>query len=482
MERKSFVRTCVASLAVVGAGLVVAGPLSPPAGPVASTHKTLTDVEPRTAVNGTNTPGDADSLYKITQPGSYYLTGSITGVAGKHGVEITSSGVSLDLNGFDLEGVPGMGAFDGVSVTVDSLRGIAVLNGSVRNWGDGGVDLGFLSRGCRVEGVRASGNAGTGITSSISSTVTNCTSSFNGQRGIFSSNGSTISNCSVETNSGNGIQVNHGCTIVACAAYVNGGVGILAGLGCSVIDSSLFNNTSHGLQLGDDGNAARCSANGNDGRGISAGSGCTISECTASFSGENGIFVGGGSTVSGCTARSNAGHGISCLQDATIRGCISSANAVTGIDVTSGAVIDCTTIGNGTIGIDVEDFVTVVNCTSRGNASHGITAFDDCLISGNICIGNGDGASVGYGIRCEGVGSQIVGNKCNSNDIGISVESGGNVITENSCDDNGIDWQIVAGNAVGPILDRRVPGGAGIVGFSAPTTLNTTDPHANFSH
>src|SRR5262245_43481489 len=88
----------VGALIVAGAAwLAYAGPLDPPPGPITPTHKTLTEVEPRVIVNSTNTPGDADSLYKITLPGSYYLAGNITGVAGKHGIEIASSGVTLDL-------------------------------------------------------------------------------------------------------------------------------------------------------------------------------------------------------------------------------------------------------------------------------------------------------------------------------------------------------------------------------------------------
>src|SRR6187397_3128637 len=87
--------------AVVGTVLWVnAGDLNPPAGPVGSTMKNLSDVEPRIAVNATNTPGDADSVFKITQSGSYYLAGNITGVSAKYGVEIAASGVTLDLNGF----------------------------------------------------------------------------------------------------------------------------------------------------------------------------------------------------------------------------------------------------------------------------------------------------------------------------------------------------------------------------------------------
>src|SRR5678815_4185257 len=82
------------------------GLLTPPGTP-APTMKTLDQVEPRVAINATNTPGDTDSLFKITQPGSYYLTGNITGVAGKHGIAIAASGVTVDLNGFDVAGVPG---------------------------------------------------------------------------------------------------------------------------------------------------------------------------------------------------------------------------------------------------------------------------------------------------------------------------------------------------------------------------------------
>ena len=241
-----------AALAVGGtiAALALAGPLDPPLGPVAPTYKTLTEVEPRTAISATNTPGDADSLFKITQRGSYYLTGNITGVIGRHGIEIAASGVTLDLNGFDLVGVPGMGAFDGVSATVASLTNITIRNGSVRNWGDEGVDLGtFAVVNSAVVDVRASGNAGNGITIGSGCSITACSTFLNTVNGIITIGfGCTISGCTAYFNTAAGISASIGCTISGCTARVNAVDGIVVASQCVVIGNN-------------------CSANGNGGDG-----------------------------------------------------------------------------------------------------------------------------------------------------------------------------------------------------------------------
>ena len=237
MTRKNTQVRTVLSLStlalIVTATFSFAGPLDPPAGPVASTYKTLNEVEPRTPIDAANTPGDADSLFKITQPGSYYLTGNITGIAAKHGIEIVSSGVTIDLNGFELTGIAG--SLDGVSATVNGLRSIAVVNGSARSWGEDGIDLSRATlTGARLEGLRASNNGQDGLRVKDGSEVTHCVGVSNTRDGISIGDDSLVIGCSAEKNTRNGISANQGCVIRDCAVSQNGVDGILVNTVCDV--------------------------------------------------------------------------------------------------------------------------------------------------------------------------------------------------------------------------------------------------------
>jgi len=355
-----------AALTLVAAGLLLAGPLNPPAGPVTSTYKTLTEVEPRIAINLTNTPGDADSLFKITQRGSYYLTGNTTGVVGKHGIEIAASGVTLDLMGFDLSGIPAMGAFDGVSATVNSLTNITIRNGSVRAWGDEGVDLGtFSSINSAVIDVRASNNTDNGILTGSFSTITGCTAYQNAGNGISTFSGSTISNCTASQNTANGISALNGSTITGCTAFNNTGNGISTSDACTITGCTAYQNTGNGISTFSGSTISNCTASFNNGNGISAFQGCTISNCTAQFNTRDGIRVISDCLVlaTACSFNGNGGDGAGIHatgSDNRIEGnnCI---NNDRGIDVDavgniitkntcSGNVIDWTIVANNVVG------------------------------------------------------------------------------------------------------------------------------------
>ncbi|MEK6703413.1 MAG: right-handed parallel beta-helix repeat-containing protein [Planctomycetota bacterium] len=376
--------TAIASIAAamgmgVGLGvLIAAGPLNPPAGVVAGTYKTLTEVEPRIAISLANTPGDADSLFKITQPGSYYLTGNITGVAGKHGIEIVASGVMLDLNGFGLTGVPGVGLFNGVDVSIAGLTNITIVNGTVHNWSQNGVHLvGLIGpvTNCRIEGVQATGNI---------------------QIGILGSDNSVIS---------------------------------------------------------------RCSASGGQ-IGIYAGSGSTVSECTATGCSNEGVFAATGSTITNCSAHDNAGSGFETSDACTVTNCSASSN--------------------GGIGISTNNASTVANCTVWASTLDGIRCSASCVIRDNTCAGNGAIPGDGANIHARFAGNRIEGNNCIGADRGIDVDVAGNIIIRNACSSNGVNWDIVAGNAYGPI--ELTPAGAAVLGDTAAAALGNTHPNANFTY
>lgn len=375
MARENTRAAMMAGAMLLSVASVSAGPITPPPGPVSSTP----GPEPRIAVNATNTPGDADSVFRISAPGSYYLTGNVVGVAGKHGIEIDSSGVTLDLNGFDVVGVSGMGAFDGIRSGAANLSAILVKNGSVRGWGDDGIEFAVSSqRGIEIENVRAIANAGDGFVIAFYGTVRNCEAIQNGSRGISTTNGCIVESCRASENAADGIEAGVGSIVVRCASYDNGGLGIeLTGAGGSAID------------------------------------------CVAYSNGSSGIMVFTGCTVSGCTARLNT--------------------------------------------------------------ANGILATSQCVIRGNTTSGNGVGGN-GAGILVTGSDNRIEGNNCIGGQRGIEAQASGNLIVRNSCSGNTTSWVIAANNIVGPILDRRAPASAAINGFSATSTLGSTDANANFSY
>jgi len=368
-----------AAIILAGAWFAGAGDLNPPVGAVGPTQ--------RTPVNANMTPGDADSLFKISQPGSYYFTGNITGVVGKHGVEIVASGVTLDLNGFDLAGVPAMGFFDGVSVTLAGLRNIAVVNGSVRNWGDEGVDLGSsVAINSRVHDVLASGNAGNGILAGIDSTVSNCSASSNTVNGIITSAGGTVSNCAAYFNTAHGISTGNGSTVSNCSAFQNTGHGISTGNGGTVTNCSTHLNTANGITTGDGGTVSTCSAYQNTGSGISAGAGCTVADCTARGNTLDGILCTSGCVIRGNTCSLNgqgAGDG--------------AGLHVTGVD----NHIDgnsCTGANRG-IDVDVAGNIIIKNTCSGNPTNWDVVAGNVCLVvlgvAGPAILGNSGGVAPG---------------------------------------------------------------------------------------
>ena len=351
-----------ATALVALAGLAIAGPLTPPSGAVSSSYKTLGEVEPRIAINLTNTPGDGNSLFRITQPGSYYLTGNVVGVNGKTGIEVEASNVTIDLNGFSLIGVgSALVAISPSSV----VQNIEVCNGSISNWPSNAVSLQTASR-VVLRDLRVTSNGGFGIVVGPGSRIADCIASDNVSHGFYVSSNSVVANC---------------------VGSSNGGCGILAQDGVTIVGSTVTGNSS---------------------AGISVGTGCSVRACTSNDNNNVGILVGIGSIVEHCVVRANDLDGIRTSDRSRIVGNICSANGQT---VTTGAGIRMTGSGNYLEGNNSTGQDTGYDADALGN-----------ILVRNTAAGNTDNWALVAGNRCLVVNATAAG-VISGNSGGVSLGS-----------------------------------------------------------
>jgi len=424
-------------------GRAGAGDLNPPVGPITPTMKTLVEVEPRIAVTAVNTPGDADSVFKITSPGSYYLVGNVTGAAGKSAVEIASDNVTLDLMGFDLIGVGG--AVSGVSVDADLHENIVIRNGRVRDWPGYGIGLGPNARNAVLMDLHIVDNFG----------------------GVVG--GTVFARCIARGNAGGGGFFG-GAQFTDCQAIQNGAVGYTAS---ATFERCLAqSNSGTGFASSGSSTFLSCTAVGNFGAGFSCGVTSTLTDCVAAgnTSGD-GIAVGDHSTVTGCVSRSNVGRGIFAGSGCVIDDCQAVGNTGDGIAVTEGNITGCTSRSNGSDGISASSRSIIQRCTALSNSGDGVQVNSGSRVVDNTCDGNGPAAATGSGVHVLGNDNRVEGNNCTNNDVGFDIAGGANLIRGNFARNNTGDpcnnYVVVAGNWFGTLTND--------------TTLNTDkNPHANF--
>ncbi len=340
-----------------------AGPLDPPAGAIAPTYKTLTEVEPRTAINPANTPGDAGSVYRITAPGSYYLTGNLVGVSGKAGIDIATVDAHIDLNGFEVVGVAG--SLSGIRVTGTGGDGCSVSHGTVRSWGAMGVDLiTGGAHGSKIEDVQAIGNGSTGLRVGSNGLFIGCTSENNGLSGFeFSANG-VAENCVARSNGGKGFDTGTGCIYRGCIARSNSGTGI---------------------EVGEGGSAEQCTAIANSGDGFLLFNGAVVRGCGAYQNSVSGFSATARNSVIHCTAASNVAHGILAGSDCLIVGNSASLNGASpNAGIAAGGSdnrIEGNNVSDNGIGISV---LSAGNIVLRNTASGNSSNYN--LVAGNVCL------------------------------------------------------------------------------------------------
>lgn len=196
---------------------------------------------------------------QITTRGSYRLTSNLTPPNQTTTlISITAAGVSVDLNGFTIQGTntyPGPGGSctasgSGDGVISASANDVVVTNGHVRGMGSDGVLL--LGANSRVERVIAEQNCGTGIHVGFGSLVTDSVARGNASHGLVANETSRVSNSVADVNGADGIRStnNNGrLTVEGCVSNANGVDGVFVGLS-SVVRGCLTSGN------GDDGIAA----------------------------------------------------------------------------------------------------------------------------------------------------------------------------------------------------------------------------------
>jgi hypothetical protein len=385
------------------------GSLTPPGAP-APTMKTLDQVEARVIVNAANCPGSASNSFIISQPGSYYLTGNITGESGKVGISIGAAGVTLDLNGFDVIGVPG--ATEGI---LSTLASVTVRNGTVRDWPIRGLLL--LGSNGVVENVKASGN-GQGINTSFA-IVDHCSVTGNGSG--FQVNNGQLSNSSAIANTGLGVSAQD--TIVTNCVVRSNGNGLIT-LESLVKDCSFENNASNGIEAQQHSMIMMNYCVGNAGSGI--------------------IGSGAGSRFEGNFLSNNAtGLAIS------VAGCIARANTVldntTNYSFAPGNELELL-ISKLPVTIDVPAKATMAGTLTGVSGQNGIT-----IASDNVSVDLGGHALVGVAGSLDGI--LVSGARLN-----VTVRDG---IVRNWGGD-GIDAAAASSGGVCTDLELNNNGGAGL--------------------
>jgi hypothetical protein len=438
-------RAVLAGVAGAAAGALLtrgagAGPLNPPPGPITSTGKTLTEVEPRVAINAANTPGNAESTYRITQPGSYYLTGNINGEANKFGILIEASDVSIDLSGFAVVGVGGI--FSGITSQSSQYRNIIVRNGIIRDWGGSGITL-ISGQNALIEDIIALEN---------------------GDRGISVGICSIIRRCIAFANSNLGIQCSHSCIVEAC---------------------TVRDNANIGLQVGNDSVVTNCSAVNNS-SGFSLGARCIARDCTAQQHVFNGFSTSGNTRFEHCSAEGSGFSGFSALSGCSFIGCSARNNTTDGFRATDNSVIqDCQAVANLEDGFHASADCLIASCVAVSNGADGIRATNRSIIRGNLCSlnGTGSGGTAGAGIHTTGVDNRIEDNNCTGNGRGIDCDTSGSFIVRNTCSGNTTNWDLAADNRHGGISNVTALSNPAVVGIGgAPTAITTENPWANFSY
>jgi parallel beta-helix repeat protein len=450
------IRFVISIAAASIASAALAGDLTPPGAP-APTMKTLDQVEPRIPIGPLTTPGDADSVYRITQPGSYYLTGNVSVTFGKRGIEIAGDDITIDLQGFAVRGIQ-QGTLEGIAavITTTPRRNVSVGNGVVTTVGGTGVDL-YAAESAIIHDMRIDNTGGDGVVAGFAGVIERVTVAECAGDGFNASSGTVLRDCHARRN---GIHGFVGLmTASGCSATENGAAGFN---GAGAFENCVaISNDLDGFFVNAPSSLNGCTAILNNSDGFVASNDVSVAmNCIASKNGDSGFYYAnnGAWTATNCAANDNVAQGFWGNIGGRLVQCTAADNGSHGFYMRGGAVIDSHSRTNGGDGVRVfsTNPVTVADCTVESNSGHGViitSDADNSVVRGNAVSGHTT-ANVGIGIRVESNANFVLidGNVTNENLVGIQVLTAGNTIINNRMSANiNAPISVVAGNDVAPL-------------------------------
>jgi hypothetical protein len=215
------------------------------------------------ALAGGVTPGDAAGFpVTLSQPGSYVLTGPLSGMnANTSAISITSSFVTLDLNGFDIVGpttctgegdaiaCAPLGSGRGIDASSAGIGALAIRNGTIRGMGAEGV---FIDgTGVLLHGLTLVGNGAAGSTTDGDAVISSCAALRNNARGFLNGGGTVVVDSIADANGSDGINAGQASVVHRSASNNNGGAGIRV-FGGSVVAQNVANDNAVALSAGSD--------------------------------------------------------------------------------------------------------------------------------------------------------------------------------------------------------------------------------------
>lgn len=196
--------------------------------------------------------------FTIGARGSYRLTSNLTVPdANTTAINVTSTNVTIDLNGFSIVGpINSSGTGDGIFTTTGSL---SVRNGTIRSVGRDGISGGGSFENVLVNGAgrhgfnlldngivrnsRALGNKADGILAAGQCEIIDNQSNANTGRGIVAGTNARVHGNTVSENGGNGIEVGTGGFIKDNVSSLNGNAGIRCVQSCLISDNVVQGNS-----------------------------------------------------------------------------------------------------------------------------------------------------------------------------------------------------------------------------------------------